>query len=73
MSDHMDKDPALGLAELWLDFARAMEIQFEVWAQQADLEPDPVLVRMIQQVASDAMTTANSTRAAAAHLMREIE
>jgi hypothetical protein len=50
-----------------------MECQFEVWSQQADLEPDPALGRMIQQVADDAMTTANSARAAADHLRRETD
>ena len=42
----------LALAGLWLDFAAAMESQFETWAQQADIEPDPALRCMIQQVAA---------------------
>jgi hypothetical protein len=73
MSDQMDQDPAAALAGLWQDFASAMEQQFEVWSQKADVEPDPALRVLLERVANDAMATANSAGAAAEFLRREID
>jgi hypothetical protein len=71
MNDHTD--PTLALAGLWFDFANAMQSQYETWCQQADLEHDPALRRLLEQVSHDAMACANSARTAADHLMRETD
>jgi hypothetical protein len=73
MSNNVPTDPAAALAGLWTDFAAAMQSQFETWSQQADIEPDETLRRLLERVADDAMATANSARAAADHLRRETD
>jgi hypothetical protein len=73
MSDHLPSDPELDLAELYLDIGDLFQAHFEHWAQEADLEPNPIMRRELEGIAADAMLIANSARADADDLLRDYD
>jgi hypothetical protein len=69
----MGNDPELDQAEVWLDIGDLMERQFEHWSQQADVEPNLVLRKELEEIAADAMAIANSARADADDILRDYD
>jgi hypothetical protein len=69
MSDPMDRDPELDLAELCLDAADLAEAHFERLSQRADEAPTPRLRDILARAAADEMVFANRMRADADDLL----
>jgi hypothetical protein len=73
MSNETPRDPELYQAEVWLDIGDLMERQFEYWSRQADVEPNLVLRKELEEIAADAMAIANAARADADDLLWEYD
>jgi hypothetical protein len=69
MSDPMDRDPELDLAELCLDAADQAQAHFERLSQRADEAPTPRLRDILARAAADEMVFANRMRADADDLL----
>jgi hypothetical protein len=71
MNDRMVGVPEL--ISLWLAVADRAELQFEHWMQRADIEPEPCLRVLQEEMATDAMNVSNAARADAERVLREYE